>query len=65
MVLDEPKDVDTATEHELFRSEISRETGRQTMISQTGRGDEILLMKWSGQCERAPFGGFPKLTTKF
>jgi hypothetical protein len=35
------------------------------MISQSGRGEGLLLLKWDGRCERAPFTGFPKPDTKF
>jgi hypothetical protein len=44
---------------------VNRETGRHTGIGSSrprGRPNEIY---WDGQCERAPFSGFPKIITKF
>lgn len=65
LVLSPRKDIDTATRKEFTSGEINRETGRQTILATSGRRDGILIMKWEGQCEKAPFSGFPTLSTKF
>jgi hypothetical protein len=65
LILEAPRDVDTPSRYEMFRSEISRETGKHTMLSTSGRGASILILKWQGQCDHAPFSEFPKPATKF
>lgn len=65
LVLEPDKDIDTATKHEFFRTSIDRLSGHQTTLDTSGRGIDILIMKWEGQCERQPFTGFPTPQTKF
>lgn len=65
LYLDPPEDTDTVTKKRLFRGHINRETGKQTMLSTSGRGMNILILEWKGDCVRRPFSGFPNLQTKF
>jgi hypothetical protein len=65
IMLEPRKDVDTPTRREFYLGEIDRVTGRHSIISTSGRGAGILIMKWEGRCESAPFSGFPKHETKF
>lgn len=60
--------VDTPSERATSFTMIDRETGAfQSSSTSSQRGDRrtILVMKWTGQCEKAAFTGFPKFDTKF
>lgn len=59
------KDVDTAIEHEFYEWSLDRTTGRESLLWTTGRGANIMIMKWEGTCAKQPFSGFPAFTTKF
>lgn len=65
IMLEPPDDTDTVTKKRFYRSTINRETGRQETLLTSGRGADVLIMKWSGQCTRQEFTGFPKLETQF
>lgn len=65
IVLEAPEDIDTPTLKRFFRTSIDRETGVQSTLMTSGRRQDILIMKWTGQCAKQPFSGFPTLETKF
>jgi hypothetical protein len=57
---------DTPSERSIHAETIDRETGRHYILRNTDSNDlGIMLMKWEGQCEKAPFTGFPEFKTKF
>ena len=64
----ESKDLDTSSRRSTSYLLIDRQTGalKGAATSQT-RGDRnsILVLAWSGQCEKQPFTGFPDFETKF
>lgn len=59
------EDVNTVTEKRFYSGSIDRETGKQQILMEIGRDADIRIVKWEGQCTRAPFSGFPKFETKF
>lgn len=61
----EDKNVDTPRQHDTLNNRISRETGAHSIVAESGIGHSRLAMFWKGQCEKAPFTGFPKPQTKF
>lgn len=65
LVLEPPRDIDTLARREFYMGSINRETGRHSVLSTSGRRERILIMRWEGQCERAPFSGFPDFPTRF
>jgi hypothetical protein len=57
---------DTPSEKRLHVETVNRETGRHYILDNSDSRDlGIMLMKWEGQCEKAPFTGFPEFKTKF
>lgn len=57
---------DAPTHREKWTSLISRTDG--TQLTMVESWDDLLgnsTMTWKGTCERQPFSGFPKVTTKF
>jgi hypothetical protein len=65
LILSPKRDIETPTVKDFRDGSIDRRTGRHSILSSSGRGRSILLMKWEGQCEKQPFTGFPKFDTKF
>jgi hypothetical protein len=61
----ELKDTDTPREHEIIHNVISRESGEHHVMIDSGTGSMKIGMFWTGQCEKAPFTGFPAPQTKF
>jgi hypothetical protein len=59
------KTVDTPRERSFSSHQIDRETGAESSLMTSGVRERILILKWDGQCQRAPFSGFPKFETKF
>lgn len=62
------KRVDTPGERSMMANLIDRRTGEHTITATSatpGRRGSVLIMQWHGQCERAPFTGFPSFETKF
>jgi hypothetical protein len=59
------ENVDTISERRLYSSLINRETGVQNVLHTSGRRANIMIMKWTGRCEKQAFTGFPKFDTKF
>lgn len=45
--------------------QVNRETGRHQSLIISGRDAGIRTTKQEGQCEAAPFSGFPKINPKF
>lgn len=65
LVLEPPQDVNTVTEKKFSSGYIDRETGRHSVFASSGRRADIIMLNWEGQCEKAPFTGFPAFETKF
>ncbi|MFZ5748231.1 MAG: hypothetical protein ACOY45_11335 [Pseudomonadota bacterium] len=62
------KRVDTPSERSMMANLIDRRTGEHTVTATSatpGLRGSVLIMQWHGQCERAPFTGFPSFETKF
>lgn len=60
--------VDSPSERSLNFESIDRENGQHlitTTFSDPRDRNSVLIMKWAGKCEKAPFSGFPKFETKF
>lgn len=68
LILDS-KSVDSPSEKSMNSMTIDRETGElkglATYESHRIGPASILLMKWTGKCEKADFTGFPAPVTKF
>lgn len=67
IVLAESK-VDTPSERSMVLHSIDRETGAHSFTSTYSNPRyrlQSLLIRSTGQCQRAPFSGFPKFETKF
>lgn len=67
ITLDDKK-VDTLSEQSTMSMRINREDGSISGLYTyriPRRADSILMMKWTGKCEKRPFSGFPAFETKF
>lgn len=65
IILEPNRDINTVTERQFHMESINRETGRHSILHTSGRREQIMIMSWAGQCERAPFSGFPTFQTRF
>jgi hypothetical protein len=65
IVLEPDQDISSSTEKKFSSGSIDRETGRHSVLVTSGRREDILILRWEGQCERQPFSGFPSFPTKF
>ena len=63
--LEPPEDTNTPTKKRFFSSTINRTTGVHSTLLTSGRGTDMLIMKWEGSCSKQPFTGFPTFETKF
>ena len=62
------KKTDTYSENSTDFQYVDRETGAHSVIvtsSDPNNRRSIYNFKWSGQCEKQPFSGFPSFETKF
>lgn len=57
---------DTPREKSFAFHMIDRETGKETIVRNSQSNlTGPMLMKWQGQCAKAPFTGFPEFKTQF
>ena len=65
ITLEDSHDKDPVLGESKMKTFVNRETGRHTVIASSLYFRRPMTMIWKGQCERAPFSGFPKIETKF
>jgi hypothetical protein len=62
------KEVDTPSERSTTSNFIDRETGAHHALATSANPRDrrsTITIAWSGQCTKAPFGGFPAFETAF